>query len=259
VATVQRRALVPGLYCLGIALLLCGTLAAREQCGVEAKLLVSPRDVPKSVAALHAVRKSRGEVYLFDTDGLELLSQGVILRLRTGAGADLTVKIRSSEAIELRDPSAGSEIFKCEVDLVGNTPLTSYSLRAAWKGKQIPQTGQSLHAALSTGQLRLLTAAGVSIAWHQVRPMVQVEATDWEVYTDRPVKRVVVELWEWQPNGKILELSAKADPQGAASTMDQLRKMAAAGGLVVEDQEAKTSLALHAIGAASEAGVRKSQ
>jgi len=248
----------PGLYCLGIALLLCGTLAAREQCGVEAKLLVSSRDLPKSLAALHAVRKSRGEVYFFDTDGLKLFSQGVILRLRTGARDDLTVKIRSNEAIELKDLSAGSEIFKCEVDFVGNTPLTSHSLRAAWNGKQIPQTGQSLHAALSPGQLRLLTAAGVSIDWHHVRPILQVEATDWEVRTDGPAKRVVVELWEWQPNGSILELSAKADPQRATSTMGQLQKMAVDGGLVVEeDQEPKTSVVFHV--KAPEAGVGKSQ
>ena len=232
---------------LGIALLFCSSLAARERCGVEAKLLVSSIDLHRSLAVLHAVSESHGEVYLFDTDGLELLSQGVILRLRMGADADLTVKMRSSEAVELKDFSEAGERFKCEIDLVGNAALTSHFLRAAWKSRQIPRTGEELRAALSPGQLKLLTAGRISIDWHRVKRIAQIQATDWEVRTDGPPRKVTVELWEWS-NGKILELSAKTDPQRGASTMGQLRDRAVANGLMIEkNQEPKTSLVLHAL------------
>jgi len=160
--SLRRNALVLALYCFAIVLP-CSAPTALGQCGAEAKLLVSPRDVQESVAALHAGTELRGEVYLFDTGGLELLSQGAILRLRTGVRADLTVKLRSGEGEKQKDPSEGKEAFKCEVDLVGNSALTSHSLRRAWKSKQIPETGEALHAALSAGQLRLLTAGRISI------------------------------------------------------------------------------------------------
>ena len=237
--------MIRGLYCLGIALLFCSASAAGERCGAEAKLLVSPRDVQNSVAALHAGTEPRGEVYLFDTEGLELLSQGVSLRLRTGAQPDLTVKVRSAKAEELKDPSEGIGIFKCEVDFVGEAALTSHSLRTAWRHQSIPQTGEALHEALSVGQLRFLAVAGVSVDWHRVKQMAMVQATAWEVRMDRPPKKVTVELWEWL-GGKILELSAKADPQKGTLTMGQLREMAVANGLAVEkNQEPKTSLVLH--------------
>jgi hypothetical protein len=247
---VPRKALASGLYCLAITLLFCQTLAAREGCSAEAKLLVSPRHVEKSVTALDAVSPSRGEVYFFDTDRLDLFAQGAILRVRAGEGADLTVKIRSDEPKELKNPLEGGGIFKCEVDLVGNTALTSYSLRAAWRDRQIPQTGEALHLALSNGQLRLLAARGVSIDWHQVKRIAQIQATDWEVPAEGPLKGAKLEFWEW-PGGRTLELSAKADLQTGASTMVQLRQMAAARGLVVEqNQEPKTSLVLSGISTA---------
>jgi len=244
--TLRRNALALALYCFGIALP-CSAPTALEQCGAEAKLLVSPKEVQKSVAALHAGGESRREVYLFDTEGLGLLSQGAILRLRTGAGPDLTVKLRYGEEGRLKNPSEEGEIFKCEVDLVGKAALTSHSLRSAWKSKPIPETGEALHAALSAGQLKLLTAARISIDWHRVKRIAQVQATDWEVRTDGPLRKVTVELWEW-PGGKILELSAKTDPKRGPSTMSQLREMALASGLTVEKkQEPKTSLVLHAV------------
>jgi hypothetical protein len=247
---VPRKALASGLYCLATTLLLCGTLAARQGCSAEAKLLVSPQHVEKSVAALDAVSPSQGEVYLFDTDRLGLFAQGAILRLRAGERADLTVKIRSDEPKELENPVEEGGTFKCEVDLVGNTALTSYSLRAAWKDRQIPQTGEALHLALSSGQLRLLAAQGVSIDWHQVKRIAQIQTTDWVVPAEGPLKRVTLELWEW-PGGRTLELSAKAGLQTGASTMGQLRQMAATRGLIVEqNQEPKTSLVLSGISTA---------
>jgi len=230
-------------YFLGMMLLLCSAAPARERCAAEAKLLVSPSEVQKSVVALHAERESRGQVYLFDTEGLELYSQGAILRLRTGTKADLTVKLRSEEVTT----SQVGDISKCEVDLVGSTALTSLSLSNSWKGQSIPQTGEALHQVLSAAQLRLLAAARISVDWQRIKRIVQIQATAWEVRTEGPLKKVALELWEW-PGGKILELSSKSDLQRATSTMGQLRELAAASGLVANtSQQPKTSVVLHAI------------
>jgi len=234
-------------YFLGMMLLLCSAAPARERCAAEAKLLVSPSEVQKSVVALHAERESRGQVYLFDTEGLELYSQGAILRLRTGTKADLTVKLRSEEVTKRKARAQAGDIYKCEVDLVGSTALTSLSLSNSWKGQPIPQTGEAFHQVLSAGQLGLLAAARISVDWHLIKRIAQVQTTVWEVRTEGPVRKVTVELWEW-PGGKILELSAKADPKRATSTMRQLRELAAASGLSADvGQQPKTSVVLHAL------------
>ena len=41
--------------------------------------------------------KATGHVYFFDTNARDLLSQGVIVRLRQGVDNDLTVKLRPPE------------------------------------------------------------------------------------------------------------------------------------------------------------------
>lgn len=54
-------------------------------------------------------------MFLFDTEGLDLLKQGVIVRLRRGAESDLTVKLMSTKGEKSFPLSEASEGFKCEV------------------------------------------------------------------------------------------------------------------------------------------------
>ena len=49
---------------------------------------------------------------------LELLSQGLILRLRTGTEKDLTVKLRPSADKKFNGASVAGERFKCEGEIV---------------------------------------------------------------------------------------------------------------------------------------------
>lgn len=231
----------------GTVLLLCGAQVTLAHCRAEAKLLVSPSSVRTSVAALRAGAESRRQIYLYDTDDVDLLSHGVILRLRTGALGDLTVKLRWDNR-NPRQPGESVESMKCEVDVVGSAALSSYSLGRRWKHESIPRTGEALYAALSGAQRRLLATAGIAIDWHRVKRIVQVRATEWQARGKRPLNAVSVEFWEW-PSGKVLELSAKADnPKSGQSTLDLLRQMALGGGLIIQkDQEAKTSIVLHAV------------
>jgi hypothetical protein len=113
-----------------------------------------------------------------------------------------------------------------------------------WKGGIPPEAGEALYAALSAGQRRLLKAAGISIDWHRVKRITHIKATDWRVRKAQDPTKVTAELWEW-PRGNILELSAKTAPQNGSSTMQQLRDLALASGLAVEEeQQPKTSFVL---------------
>ena len=238
-------------YCLGTVILLCGAQTTLAQCRAEAKLLVSPSNVRTSVTALHAGTESERQIYLFDTEDLQLLLHGVILRLRTGAGSDLTVKLRWDDR-NLRQAPESGESMKCETDLVGSAALSSYSLARRWKHKSIPRTGEELHAALSAAQLRFLAAAGITIDWHRVKRIAEIRATEWQVRGNGSLKEVSIELWEW-PSGKVLELSSKADDrESGQSTLAILRRMALASGLTLRlDQEPKTSTVLRAVTAAA--------
>lgn len=237
-------------YCLGTAILLCGAQATLAQCRAEVKLLVSPSNVRRSVTALHAGTESARQIYLFDTEDLQLLSHGVILRLRKGAESDLTVKLRWDNRSPRQAPESG-ESMKCETDFVGRAALSSYSLARRWKHKSTPRTGEALHAALCAAQLRLLAAAGIAIDWHRVKRIAEIRATEWQVSGNGSLKKVSIELWEW-PTGKVLELSSKADnPERGQSMLGLLRGMALASGLTLRlNQEPKTNTVLHAVTAA---------
>ena len=144
-------------------------------------------------------------------------------------------------------PELGERI-KCEMDVVGSTALSSYSLVTGWKHESSPRTGEALYAALSVAQQQLLARAGVAIDWQRVKRIAEIRATEWQVRGNGSLGEVSIELWEW-PSGKVLELSTKADnPENGQSKLDLLLRMALASGLVIEkDQEPKTTTILHAI------------
>jgi hypothetical protein len=110
-------------------LLLSCALHAQERCAVEVKLLLLPAEAPATIASLKLKKETTGQVYFFDTDALDLLSKGVIVRVRQGGDNDLTVKVRPPEAKKFGDPSHGHEDFKCENDLTGGEVTPSYSIR----------------------------------------------------------------------------------------------------------------------------------
>src|SRR3982751_1946318 len=103
---------------------------AKEDCAVEIKMLIAPSDQARALAQLGFSKHQRGRVFFYDTAGLDLLKQGVILRIRQGdEDNDLTVKLRPPEDRSFADPSRGSEDFKCESDLNNGVPQPSYSIK----------------------------------------------------------------------------------------------------------------------------------
>jgi hypothetical protein len=229
-------------------LLLCGVGAAQEPCSAEVKLLLSSAEIPMTLAALKARKESAGEVYFFDTEKLDLLSQGVIVRLRRGSASDLTVKIRPLPDKQLPDPVEGDGLFKCELDLSGDEANTSYSLRKNFTGSRIPETGNEIYQELSNGQRKLLSSAKLTIDWKQVRRIADIKATDWRINWNSPSRKLALELWEW-PGGKILELSTKTATEEARKAYDDLHQLAISKGLPLsDDHRSKTRMVLESLG-----------
>lgn len=220
---------------------------AQTQCSAEAKVLISPEQTKAAVASLNAEKETGGQVYLFDTDALDLLSQGVIVRLRQGFSPDLTVKVRPPLGKEFLGSSDDHEKFKCEVDIVGGEEQKSYSIQRKLAGQQVPETGAAILEMLSASQKDLLKQARISIDWKLVNRIATIEATTWRVRAQPPLNPVVLGLWQW-PSGKALELSVKADAATGLSLYTQLQQLATSKGLsLVRQQQFKTTLVLQAV------------
>jgi hypothetical protein len=223
---------------------LAGVSEAEGKCGAEIKLLLRPTELHSALKSFHAQRETIGSVYLFDTNSLELLSEGVILRLRSGAPSDLTVKLRSPTRLEVGNQLDGAGRYKCEVDLTADLTLRSYSVQTRYSGHP-PATGRELFELLSAAQKQLLDQAHVSIDWARVERIAEIKATDWEIKGQPPFPKLILELWEWR-TGKILELSTKVTDD--SGQLAQLRQAALNKGLSLNsDQKPKTALALEDI------------
>jgi hypothetical protein len=228
-------------------LILCSGLHAQEHCKVEVKLLLSASEVQPAVAAFSGKKETPGRVYFFDTDALDLLSQGAIVRLRQGARSDLTVKLRPPNGKKITVSSKGLDYFKCEVDLIGGSAVSSYSISKRYGLKQLPESGNDVSQLLSPGQKKLLNDANISVDWNRVKRIAEIRTAAWKTEAQPHLGKLTLELWEW-PGGKVLELSTKVSPEAGPPTYTELQQLVKAKHLSTSPyQVAKTSIALEAI------------
>ncbi len=194
---------------------------AEEGCPVEIKLLLSSSTTQNVIASLGFENATTGQVYLFDTDALDLSKQGVIMRVRQGAKNDLTVKVRFPKDSRQFDKSRFRERFPCEIDRTRAGASTSYAVAQNYKSTRVPESGKSIYSRLSASQIQLLHDAQVSIDWGRVRRIADINSTTWQTAAQSPSGKLTLEAWEW-PAGRILELSAKAGSDAEASKYAQL-------------------------------------
>ncbi len=237
---------------LSAALFLCSVffvpvLSAQEKCDVEVKLQLLPAESRVAVMALKAGKESPITVYFFETDTLDLSSQGVIVRLRRGSGTDLTIKLRPVSGAKFLHPHAGRKDLKCEVDLTGDGAISSYSITTRLAGERLPATGLEIYQLLSLEQRNLLKEAEVSINWNQVKKIVEIQSTSWRANGQPHLGRLALELWEW-PGGKILELSTRVGPKSGTQAYRELQDLARSKWLTFSpDQQPKTKTVLQSI------------
>jgi hypothetical protein len=235
-----------------VVLLFCSGLQAQEICNVEVKLLLSPTETQAAIAALHATKETTGRVYFFDTGALDLLSQGVIVRLRQGAKSDLTVKLRPPNGKKFLTPSQRLAGFKCEVDLTQEAENTSYSITRQLATEELPQTGTELPHLLSSAQIKLFKDAQVSVEWARVKKVAEITSTDWQTQSPPRLGKLTLELWEW-PGGRVLELSTKVSSDAGSSSYTELQQLVSMKQLAMSsDQRVKTRIVLEAITRAAE-------
>jgi hypothetical protein len=233
-------------FCCAVVVCCFGSNAP-ENCNVEVKLLLSPGETQAAVAAFGGTKETAGRIYFFDTDKLELLSQGAIVRLRQGAKSDLTIKFRAPDRERLSRTTGGGSNFKCEVDLTGNGANPSYSITTQLTADKLPQTGTDVSRLLSSAQIELFEDAHVSVDWTRVKRVAEITSTDWQTRSQPNVGKLTLELWEW-PGGKVLELSTKVSSDAGSSAYTTLQQLVKRKQLAMSpDQRVKTSIALEAI------------
>jgi hypothetical protein len=237
-------------FCSAVLLFSSG-LRAQENCNVEVKLLLLPAETQAAVAALGGTNERPGRIYFFDTDELDLQSQGAIVRLRQGAKSDLTVKLRPPNG---KKPSITSEElagFKCEVDLTRDGADSSYSITRQVAMEELPQTGTDIRRLLSSAQIKLFEAAQVSVDWTRMKRVTEITSTGWQAQSQPHLGKLTLELWEW-PGGRVLELSTKASSDAGSSSYTELEQLVKTKQRAMSpDQRVKTSIALEAIARAA--------
>ena len=223
---------------------LSSAVHAAEQCPAEVKLLLHPPTIQTVITALGFEQGTAGRVYFFDTDKLDLLKQGVIVRVRQGVNNDLTVKVRVPGNDKQADTSKLRMHFPCEIDQTGIGADTGYSVRQKYKFARVPELGGDISTLLSEPQRRLLQEAGVSIDWGRVKRIADLKATKWETSAQSPFRSLALELWEW-PTGSILELSTKVGPDAGPSAYAELQRLVTVKDLSLWNRQgAKTSIVL---------------
>ena len=231
---------------IGMILLLGPTVRAEEKCPVEIKLLLSPLTTQTVIASLGFKNEAAGRVYFFDTDALDLLMQGVIVRVRQGANNDLTVKVRLPKGDPKGDSSRLHERCPCEIDRNQIGESTSYAIKRGYKATKVPENGSDIYRLLSVSQKELLHEARISLDFVQVVRMADINSTQWETTAQSPPGPLALELWEW-PTGKVLELSAKVASDAGASGYAELERLVHVKNLSLDPvQDTKTSLVLKA-------------
>jgi len=215
------------------------------------KLLLSPAEIQVAVAALGGTKETPGRIYFFDTDKLDLLSQGAIVRLRQGAKSDLTIKFRAPNGKKLSATTAGGDDFKCEVDLTGEGANSSYSITRQLATDELPQTGTDVSRLLSSAQIKLFEDAQIFVDWTRVKRIAEITSTYWQTQSLPHLGKLTLELWEW-PGGRVLELSTKVSFDSGSSSYTELQKLVKTKQLAMSpDQRVKTSIALEAVARAA--------
>jgi hypothetical protein len=230
------------------SLLFLSPVRAQEECPVEVKLLLSSPVTQPVVAALGFKKRTESQIYFFDTESLDLLRHGVIVRIRQDANYDLTVKLRPPKGSRADDNSLLRSRFSCEIDRTRAKAQMSYAVGRKYRVAKVPEMGTDVYGLLSASQKNLLHDAGISIDWARVVRIASINSTKWQTPARSPYGILALELWEW-PAGKILEISAKAPPGSDSSKYEELARLLEINGVSLNaNQDTKTATVLETLG-----------
>jgi hypothetical protein len=232
---------------IGAAVILAPALHAQEKCPAEVKLLLSPATPQTVTASLGFGGETMTRVYLYDTEALELLTQGVIIRVRQGAKNDLTVKVRLPNENQRIDKSRLRDRFPCEIDRTQSVTTISYAVARKYVATKVPEMGNDIYSLFNASQIKLLQQAQVSIDWALVTRIADITSTKWQTAARLPSEKLALELWEW-PAGRVFELSARVAADAEASKLAELERLVKMHNLPLStSQDSKTGMVLETL------------
>ena len=225
----------------------------QEADSVELKLTVPDADQSSTLRALEVdpLQAQIRQVFFFDTPGLDLDKQGLVVRARRSQkkGDDTVVKLRPVVPSELPKSLRRSPDFGVEVDASPEGFVCSGSL------KGVPKSGEVQKAVLGKLPLRKLFSKEQRALFSEHAPE-GIGLDDLSILGPILVlklkqsphgfdRQLVGEAWFYPDGSRILELSTKCEPSEAFQVAAETRAFLSSRGIDLDsEQQTKTRTAL---------------
>jgi hypothetical protein len=192
------------------------------------------------------------QVYFFDTPELALNKRGVVLRARRvqrKRGGDSIVKLRPVVPAELPAKLRRSADFNVELDAMPGGFVCSGTLKRGVDNAAVSDVvagSQPLSSLLSKEQRAFLSDHGPEeVALEDLRVLGPILVLKLKFEPEGLGRELVVELWTYPDNARVLELSTKCAPGEAFQVAAEARVFLTRRGVdLAGDQQTKTAKAL---------------
>jgi hypothetical protein len=220
---------------------------------VEIKVTVraSEEELVRAELREAELEPERRRVYFFDTQGLALFDDGVVLRARVTRDADddSTVKLRPVVPADIDPGWKQTDGFEIELDMIGDTPTCSAKLASTQRRDEIDEVAagqRPLRKLFSDDQERLIREyAPIGISWAELSVLGPVEVRKWEYRPPGFSDDVIVEEWVLPDESDFIEICIKVPRERAVRAGTAFMELLTARGLDPSgDQQAKTRRAL---------------
>ena len=220
---------------------------------VELKLTVSEGQQRSTVVALgmDPLDSQMRQVYFFDTPGLDLDAQGLVVRARRiqGKGGDTVVKLRPVVPDELPTELRKSGAFRVEVDALPGGFVCSGTLKGNADQAAVLATARGEQPArkLFSKEQRALYAehAPDGIALDDLTVLGPIFVLKLRLEPPELGRRLVAEMWLYPDGSRILELSTRCLTTEAFQVAAEARAFLAGHGVDLSGEQAtKTKRAL---------------
>ena len=219
---------------------------------VELKLTVADDQRQSAVRALgmDPLDAQIRQVVFFDTPGLDLDANGVVVRARRiqGKGDDAIVKLRPISVAELSPKLRAAEGFGVEVDAMPGGFVCSGTLKRVPKRADVRAVAQGnapISALFAKSQRRLVEERAPGIELDSLSVLGPIFVLKLKFSPRGYDRKLVAELWLYPDSSTILELSTKCLPAEAFDVAAETRVFLSERGIDLSgEQQTKTRKAL---------------
>jgi hypothetical protein len=220
---------------------------------VELKLTVreSEQRSALEILGMDPLEAEIRQVYFFDSPGLELFRQGVVVRARRmqRKGGDSVIKLRPVVPAELSEQVRSSPGMLVELDAMPGGYVCSAGLKRSLDRTDVKQAVRGerpLRKLFSKQQRAFFTAhAPDGVELDSLEVLGPINVLKLKFSPTGYQRRVVAELWTYPDYTRILELSTKCAPGEAFQVAATMRAFLSGCGVDLSgEQETKTRKAL---------------